>query len=77
MDAYLDIVVIPSGEVIQKDAEELDEALLHGIINRGLYNLAKHEAYTINSLIEDGNFSMLKLTIEHNDLLLKILRKQD
>lgn len=31
-DLFLDIILLPSEEVIQKDADELEEAYLNGII---------------------------------------------
>ncbi|WP_151735198.1 DUF402 domain-containing protein [Paenibacillus tengchongensis] len=74
-DLYLDIVVLPSGEVIQKDSDELDEALLHGTIDKALYNLARQEANLINSLIKDGSFTLLQLSEEHKDILLLKLQK--
>ncbi|WP_313770624.1 DUF402 domain-containing protein [Bacillus sp. S/N-304-OC-R1] len=39
-DLFLDIVLLPSGEVIQKDADELEGAFINGIIDESLYNLA-------------------------------------
>lgn len=74
-DLFLDIVVLPSGEVIQKDSEELDEALLIGTIEKSLYNLAKQEANSINSLIKEGRFTLLQLSEEHKDILLQMLQK--
>lgn len=74
-DLFLDIVVLPSGEVIQKDSEELDEALLNGTIDNSLYNLARQEANLINSLIKDGSFTLLQLSEEHKDILLQMLQK--
>jgi predicted RNA-binding protein associated with RNAse of E/G family len=74
-DLFLDIVVLPSGEVIQKDSEELDEALLNGTIEKSLYNLAIQEANLINSLIKEERFTLLQLSEEHKDILLQMLQK--
>lgn len=74
-DLFLDIVVLPSGEVIQKDSEELEEALLSGTIDKSLYNLARQEANIINSLIKDRGFTLLQLSEEHKDILLQMLQK--
>lgn len=74
-DLFLDIVVLPSGEVIQKDSEELNEALLNGTIDKSLYNLATQEASMINSLIKDRNFTLLQLSNAHKDILLQMLQK--
>ena len=37
-DLYLDVVVLPSGEIIQLDEDELEDALKTGIISKSLYN---------------------------------------
>lgn len=39
-DLYLDIVVLPYGEVIEKDADELEMAYSKGMIDKSLYDLA-------------------------------------
>ncbi|WP_234340288.1 DUF402 domain-containing protein [Gorillibacterium timonense] len=74
-DLYLDIIVLPSGTVIQKDAEELEQALLDGSIDKGLYHLAKDEAEKLFIQIEQGNFPLLKLAEEHKDLLMQDLKR--
>ncbi|MFD2878731.1 DUF402 domain-containing protein [Paenibacillus rhizoplanae] len=74
-DLFLDIIVLPSGAVIQKDSEELDEALLQGRIDSSLYNLARQEADFINSLIKDGKFTLLQLSEQHQDILVHMLQK--
>lgn len=70
-DLYLDIVVLPTGEIIQKDADELEDALLNGSIDRSLYNLARHEAARLHSLIKEKNFTLLCLAEDHKNLLLQ------
>lgn len=74
-DLFLDIVILPSGDVIQKDSEELDEALLNGTIDETLYNLARKEAELINSLVKEGSFTLLQLSQEHRDILLQKIQK--
>lgn len=74
-DLFLDIVVLPTGEVLQLDDEELEEAFLNGTIDKSLYNIAKQEADLINHQIKEGNFSLLKLSIEHKDLLSEKLQR--
>ncbi len=76
-DLFLDIIVMPSGEVIQKDSEELDEALFNGTIDKSLWDLARQEATMINSLIKDRKFTLLQLSEEHKDLLLRGTPKED
>jgi predicted RNA-binding protein associated with RNAse of E/G family len=72
-DLFLDIIVLPSGELVQKDADELEEALLIGIIDNYQYNLAWEETDRIKANIKDGNFGLLRLSKDHKDVLLKKL----
>lgn len=68
-DLFLDIVVLPTGEVIQKDADELEEAFSAGIINEVLYKLAWNEADRINDLIRNHTFDILGKSKEHFPIL--------
>ncbi|WP_316571733.1 DUF402 domain-containing protein [Neobacillus sp. YIM B06451] len=72
-DLYLDLIVFPSGEVILKDADELDEALAKGFINKDQYDLAWTEAENLKSLLSKGEFPLLKLSRAHKDLLMEKL----
>lgn len=76
-DLFLDIVVLPTGEVVQKDITELEEALLGDIIDKDLYNLAWEESARLNDFIENGNFTLLKLSEDHKEFLIKMLQKRD
>ncbi|MER2119004.1 MAG: DUF402 domain-containing protein [Solibacillus sp.] len=73
-DLYLDIILLPSGEVIQKDGDELEEAYLNGIINKSLYNLALKEANTITELINNKNFELISLSNIHKEILINKLK---
>ncbi len=73
-DLFLDIVVLPTGEVFQLDVEELDEALLNGTIDKPLFNIAIQEAESIGRQVNEGNFPLLKLSVEHKNLLSEKLR---
>jgi predicted RNA-binding protein associated with RNAse of E/G family len=70
-DLFLDIVVLPTGEVIQLDGDELEEALKTGIINKTLYKTACYEADKINSLIKSSEFELMNLSKVHKELLLE------
>jgi predicted RNA-binding protein associated with RNAse of E/G family len=72
-DLFLDIIVLPSGEVIQKDANELEGALLRDIIDKTLYDLAWQESGHLISLINGGHFTLLNLSVEHKNFLLEKL----
>jgi predicted RNA-binding protein associated with RNAse of E/G family len=73
-DLFLDIVVLPSGEVIELDLDELEEALSNGVIDKFLYNRALEVADSLNKLIKHGDFSLLNLSEVHKDLLLNQLK---
>jgi len=73
-DLFLDIIVLPSGEVIEKDADELEEALSIGVIDQFYYSLAKNEAICLKHLISQGNFELLKLSYKHRNILRDLLK---
>lgn len=68
-DLILDIVVLPTGEIVQLDEEELEEALESGSINQKMYDLARDEATRITALIDEGQFNLLDLSKIHKELL--------
>lgn len=68
-DLFLDLIVFPSGKVIQKDSDELDEALTKGVINKVLYNFAWDEANHILNLLQTDNFPLLHLSAKHKKAL--------
>lgn len=70
-DLYLDIVLLPNGEILQKDADELEAALSAGVISEELYQLAWKEANRINRLLENDQFLLIDEASEHRRLLLK------
>lgn len=71
-DLFLDIIILPTGEVIIKDVDELNEALSQGVIDEFLYQLAWSEKNKIELLITQGNFSILNLVKIHKDYLLTL-----
>ena len=74
-DLILDIVVLPTGEIIQLDGEELEEAVHSGVINRIMYDLARNEATRITTLIKQEQFTLLDLSKAHKELLEGHLQK--
>lgn len=68
-DLYLDIVLLPSGDVIEKDADELEVAYSKGIIDKFLYDLAWGELNNIKRLISKGNFELVNLCNQHKEIL--------
>ncbi|MBP3951739.1 DUF402 domain-containing protein [Bacillus suaedae] len=72
-DLFLDVVVLPSGEVIEKDSDELETALTKGIIDISLYDLAWNEMRNIKNLINEDSFDLIKLSNSHKEMLSRIL----
>lgn len=73
-DLFLDLVLLPTGKVIEKDAEEIEVALKEGIIDKSLYDLAWSEMDHIKSLINTDRFDLIKLSKSHKEMLAKILQ---
>ena len=73
-DLFLDIILLPSGEVIEKDAEELEDALRKEIIHQQLYDLAWNEANTLKNLLTKGEFELVTLSNQHKDMLIQLLK---
>jgi len=71
-DLFLDIIILPTGEVIIKDEDELNEALSQGVIDEFLYQLAWNEKNKIVELIKQGDFHILNLVKIHKDYLLTL-----
>lgn len=74
-DLFLDIVILPTGEVIKKDADELDEALSRGIIDQLQYEIAWKEANRLLMLIANDEFDLMKLSKNHKEILLNNLNR--
>lgn len=74
-DLILDIVVLPTGEIIQLDDDELEEALESGSINQQKYDLARDEATRITKCIKKEQFTLLRYSNAHKELLEGHLQK--
>jgi predicted RNA-binding protein associated with RNAse of E/G family len=70
-DLFLDLVVLPSGELFQLDLDELNEALVQGIIDRIQYQKVLDEADRLTKLIKSKSFLLLKQAHTHKRLLEK------
>jgi uncharacterized protein len=69
-DLYLDIVLLPTGELIVKDADELEEAFSNGLIDKSLYDLAWEELNCLKTLINNNQFELIKLSNQHKNILI-------
>lgn len=68
-DLFLDIVVLPTGEVIQKDKDELAWALDKQLITQQQYELAYRTFHELLALIEEGNFPYFDMSLVHRNRL--------
>jgi uncharacterized protein len=73
-DLYLDIVVLPTDELILLDEDELQEALENDTITKEQFDLAWLECERIKRLIEQNEFILFDLSKEHKELLEKELK---
>ena len=58
-DMYLDVVVLPTGELEIIDGEELDEALDQAHVTPDEYAEAWREAIRVRAAIESGNYALM------------------
>lgn len=68
-DLFLDIVVLPTGEIILLDEEEIEDALVGGSIDQSMYDLAWNEVNKIITCINEKNVDLLKYSKIHKELL--------
>ncbi|WP_423410158.1 DUF402 domain-containing protein [Heyndrickxia sp. MSNUG] len=76
-DLFLDIVVLPTGEIFLIDEDELEEALVKRMIDLPLYELARSKSEAITRLIEVKEFPLLELTKIHKVHLQGWVEKQN
>ncbi|MFB4166887.1 DUF402 domain-containing protein [Virgibacillus sp. JSM 102003] len=72
-DLFLDIVVLPSGEIIQLDTDELEKAFVDGVVTKYQYDLAWKEVNKLTKQIKNNNFILMNLTNKHKQLLVEKL----
>ena len=74
-DLFLDIIILPTGEIVQLDEDELEEALIKGWIDQSMYNLAWTQANEITTSIMEKSFEILNYSKVHKQLLTKFLEE--
>jgi len=72
-DLFLDLVVLPTGEIFEQDIDEIEEAFSNQLIDKHLYDLAWNEMKTLKGKIINQNFELLKLSHHHKEILEKKL----
>ena len=72
-DLYLDIVILPSGEVFVLDIDELDEAFVSGVISQQYHAGAWQEAQRLLDLIRADRFGLFQEGVRHRQQLIPLL----
>jgi predicted RNA-binding protein associated with RNAse of E/G family len=68
-DLYLDVVVLPSGEVFLLDEDELEDAVRKGVVSNKDAALARKTAGRLLSAIRNGRFRYFTLSLKHRKAL--------
>ncbi|WP_341323644.1 DUF402 domain-containing protein [Solibacillus sp. FSL H8-0523] len=69
-DLFLDIIVLPTGEVITKDEDELQQALENNWITKEQYDLAYTTFYWVIKELKQGTFELLTSSSKYREVLL-------
>ncbi|MCG3087494.1 DUF402 domain-containing protein [Sporosarcina cyprini] len=64
-DLFLDLIYLPNGRLIEKDADELEAALSEGIITSEEYSQSWNEFNALKQAILENQFQLLELTKLH------------
>lgn len=75
LDLFLDIVVLQTGEIIEKDKDELEEALQNNWITKSQYELAYRTFHHVLKQLREGTFKYFDLSLKHRDYLLDKIRE--
>lgn len=75
-DLYLDIVLVPSGEVLLLDEDELEDALKQGEITKEQFKLAYDEVEKLTKYINSNKQEVLKMGRDGLEYMLA-LEKED
>ncbi|MGD8190975.1 DUF402 domain-containing protein [Brevibacillus ginsengisoli] len=72
-DIYLDIRVLPTGEVDVLDADEIEEALSQGVITNDQHEKAWKELNRLLALIRNRSFPLITFSRDHLDWALPLV----
>lgn len=64
-DLFLDVIILPSGDVLLVDEDELEEAYDHGEITKQEFDMAQEEAQKLLDSIRNGTFIYKDLSVQH------------
>ncbi|WP_203247130.1 DUF402 domain-containing protein [Sporosarcina beigongshangi] len=76
-DLYLDLIVLPTGEVIEKDIDELEIAFKNNEISVSEYETAWAEFKRLKILLAEGRLKLKELTIPHFKLLAQTVNDKE
>ncbi len=68
-DLYLDLIVVPAGEVIEKDIDEMEQALGEGVVTQEQYDLAWRSFHEVKAAIDADDFLLFELSKKHFQVL--------
>lgn len=71
-DLFLDLIVLPSGEVLLVDADELEAAQEQETVSQADYALAWAEAKQLQNQLQDGSFPL----VAHAEVMKRQLEQQ-
>lgn len=64
-DLYLDLIVVPTGKIIEKDIDEIEDALEKGSITKEQYDKAWATFEKLKRDIKAGNGALLRASKQH------------
>ena len=70
-DLYLNLIVLPSGEIIKKDLDDMKTALYNGDITEEMYEFGFTQFYKVYEELKNGTFKYLDFSIPHKKILEK------
>lgn len=76
-DLYLDLIVLPTGAVIEKDIDELEAALTNNEISGSEYESAWAEFRRLKVLLAEERLKLKELTVPHFKLLTQMLNDKE
>lgn len=69
-DLYLDVVLVPTGEILLLDEDELEQALEENDITKAQYDFAYLEVNNLIEYISDNKNELLKMSNRYLDFML-------
>ena len=71
-DWFLDLIVLPTGEIIEKDIDEIEAALNSQTITDDEYERAWSEFNRLKKMMAISNFDLLELTKQHLQIVKEV-----